>query len=133
MRRGVAGSAGVRAVAFLLLLPSTVGAESARTLVAFKSPSGNITCVIRNEPDNRFAQCELRSNGRGYFIGLVGRGHTYDGRGYDDLAGQRFVLRYGRSVRLGQFACASRVTGMTCRSLSSGHGFSISRERQRFF
>lgn len=120
----------------ILLAPDLAQAltgESARTLVAFKSPSGNITCVLRYEPDNRFAQSELGSSGRGYFIGLAGRGHTYDGRGYDDLAAERFVLRYGRSVKLGQLMCTSRATGMTCRSLSSGHGFTISRERQRFF
>ena len=43
------------------------------------------------------------------------------------------VLAYGRSVRLGPFRCRSRTTGLTCRSRPSGHGFALSRERQRVF
>ena len=89
--------------------------------------------MIRWAPDKRFAQCVLKSNGTGYFIGLTGRGDTFDGRGNDDLAGQRFVLCYGRTARLGAMSCTSRTTGMTCRSRSSGHGFMVSRQRQRFF
>jgi hypothetical protein len=80
-----------------------------------------------------FAQCEVRSRGLGYYLPRRGRGSTYDGPGYDDLADQRFVLRYGRSVKRGAFRCRSRKPGMTCRSLASRHGFTVSREGARLF
>ena len=61
-----------------------------------------------------------------------GRVHRYDVDD-DDLADQRFVLPYGRSRSLGRFRCSSRESGMSCRNRRSGHGFTISRERQRIF
>lgn len=107
---------------------------SPRRFLAFKSPSGNITCVMSiRRGESRFAQCELGSNGRGYSVGPSRRVSFYDGDGYDDLAAQRFVLHYGRSLRLGVFRCTSQRSAMTCRSSVSGHGFSIARERQRVF
>lgn len=71
--------------------------------------------------------------GGGFSVRTLGIVQRYDVSGYDDLAGERFVLAYGRTIRLGPFACTSRVTGMTCTSTASRHGFSISRERQRTF
>jgi hypothetical protein len=41
------------------------------------------------------------------------------------------VLRYGTSRRFGSFRCRSRTANLTCTSLRSGHGFRLSRERQR--
>jgi hypothetical protein len=118
------------AVVAAAVLPGTAHAR----IYAFKSPSGNVACVISTDRENGlFAQCELKSKGVGYSVRRRGRVTTYDGRGYDDLAGQRFVLRYGRSIRRGDFRCTSRMSGMTCRSLVSGHGFTLSRERQRRF
>ena len=43
------------------------------------------------------------------------------------------VLAYGKSRRFGRFTCTSRTTGLTCRDRRSGHGFTVSRERQRLF
>ena len=103
-------------------------------ILAFKSPTGNITCVISTDADQpQFAQCELRSKAKGFFVSRRGHVRSYGVDPFDDLSGRRFVLRYGRSVRLGPFVCISRATGMTCRSRLSGHGFTISRERQRVF
>lgn len=102
-------------------------------LLAFKSPSGNITCVMSTS-DGAFAQCELRSMriGGGFMVPAHGRVKRYD-VGDDDLADRRFVLQYGRSRSLGRFRCTSRESGMSCRNHRSGHGFVISRERQRTF
>jgi hypothetical protein len=103
-------------------------------IIAFKSPTGNITCVMSTESGS-FTQCELRSMPRrgGFFIPRRGRVSRYDVSSYDDLSNQRFVLRYGRSRSLGRFKCSSRYSGMTCRNRASGHGFTISRQRQRVF
>jgi hypothetical protein len=103
-------------------------------ITAFKSPSGNITCVISiggGQPT--FTQCEVRSSGVGYYLPRAGRVSTYDGRGHDDLADRRFVLRYGQAIRRGSFRCRSRRAGMICRSLVSRHGFTVSREGARLF
>ena len=116
----------------LVVIGSPAVAEARTT--AFESPSGNITCVISTgggQPS--FAQCEVRSRGVGYSVRRHGRVSTYDVAAHDDLAHRRFVLGYGRSVRRGAFRCRSRESGMTCRSLASGHGFKVSRERARLF
>jgi hypothetical protein len=112
---------------------ATAAAAQAR-LLAFKSPSGNITCVISTS-DGGFAQCELRNmpHDGGFAVDRQGRVDRYDVAYYDDLASRRFVLRYGRSAQLDGFRCTSRVTGMTCRSLENRHGFTISRQGQRVF
>jgi hypothetical protein len=102
-------------------------------LLAFKSPSGNITCVMSTDDPPPFAQCELRSKHRGYFVPYRGRVSFYDVDPFDDLKERRTVLRYGRSLRLSRFVCTSRFAGMRCRNTVSGHGFTISRERQHVF
>jgi hypothetical protein len=42
-------------------------------------------------------------------------------------------LAYGKSTSFGRLKCTSRRSGITCRSLKSGHGFTVSVERQRVF
>ena len=42
------------------------------------------------------------------------------------------VLAYGRSWQRGALTCVSRSGGLTCRN-AEGHGFALSRERQRVF
>jgi hypothetical protein len=106
---------------------------SAARLLAFKSPSGNLTCVMSTS-DGGFAQCEDRSRpfGGGVSVNRAGRMSRYD-VGYDDLAQQRFVLRYGRSRRLEVFRCTSRKSGMTCSNTRKHRGFTIRRGRTKIF
>jgi hypothetical protein len=127
----------VLAATLSLLLGAPASAKGAFT--AFKSPNGNITCVIRVSPPDQpdqpdFAQCELRSmrTGGGFLLRRRGRVQRYD-VGEDDLRSQRFTLGYGSKVSHGPFVCRLRRSGMTCRSRTSGHGFKLSRERQRTF
>lgn len=124
----------MRPLLLLFLLSLMVGAASAPAdarLLAFKSPSGNLTCVM-SSARRGFAQCEDRSrrNGGGVSVDARGRVQRYD-VGYDDLAGRRFVLRYGHSRRLSDFRCTSRRMGMRCVHLRSGGGFKLSRGRTR--
>jgi hypothetical protein len=43
------------------------------------------------------------------------------------------VLRYGTSWSGGGLRCDSAVSGLTCRSSVSGHGFFLSRQHWRVF
>ena len=109
----------------------------------FRSPSGNIVC-IQNEVA---VDCELRSttNGRpprpsscrfdyGYryriYPGLP-RGRRLCTSDALDGTGLR-VLAYGRSWTRAGITCDSRRSGVTCRN-RQGHGFFLSKARQRVF
>src|SRR4051794_14346071 len=132
---------GKRSSPVLLLVPILLSTTLTLTLVwariaearllAFRSPSGNITCVM-STTDGTFAQCELRSMPvkGGFMLPPRGRVRRYDVGG-DDLAGRRFVLQYGQSRRLRRYRCTSRERGMTCRNIRSHHGFFLSRGHQR--
>ena len=39
----------------------------------------------------------------------------------------------GKSTTFGRLKCTSRTTGITCKSLRSGHGFTVSTTKQRVF
>ena len=42
-------------------------------------------------------------------------------------------LAYGKSTTFGRLKCTSRTTGITCKSLRSNHGFTVSTSKQRVF
>ncbi len=107
-------------VALVLTTPS-----AARTRAEYRSPSRNIGCQM----DAAFVICGTRTpiqkatltpNGR---LQACRRGLRCAG----DLGQGAFVLRYGKSVRVGPFRCTSRKTGMTCVAIKTGKGFRISR------
>jgi hypothetical protein len=107
--------------------------------VDFKTPSGNIVCtsgklpprgevvgidcVVFSVVDRRGqASWMMRPTGRAWHRAVAANIET---EGLHRLA-------YGRSwARLG-ITCTSRAVGLTCRN-RSGHGFFLSRERQRIF
>ena len=123
-----------RVVTLTLILMAVCPTAAHARIKAFRSPSGNITCVISTESGG-FAQCELRSKrfGGGFMVPAAGRVSRYDVAPDDDVAGRRFVLAYGSTTRLSVFACTSRQRGMTCRNTRTHHGFTISRQRQSVF
>ena len=43
------------------------------------------------------------------------------------------ALGYGKSTKFGKLKCTSRKSGITCKSSKSGHGFTVSVEKQRVF
>ena len=117
----------------------------------FASPSGNIACVITSSGDSelvtrgvrcdiderdwspppRPADCEL-DYGHGVVLGvgeaaqLICTGDTTIGRNTEPLA-------YGDAITAGPIRCESAQSGITCRDVESGHGFSISREAYQLF
>jgi len=113
--------------------------------IAFRSPTGNIHCAIMTG-DWASARCDMdqltpsyRSRpsdcqqdwGDAFEVGARGSGFLpCHGDTVSDPSA--FTLGYGRSVSLGPFTCTSRKTGMTCTN-AQGHGFQISKARQKVF
>jgi hypothetical protein len=136
------------AAAVLLLAASAAKADD---LTFFRTPSGNIHCLAYSaEAGNgqsgvaceihqitkrtlnvkRPADCDLEWGNR-VEVGQKGRaGMSCYG---DTLADPNSrVLAYGRSFELGSITCESSEAGLEC-SNGSGHGFFLSKARQRLF
>jgi hypothetical protein len=109
---------------------------------AFLSPSGNIGCQLGLEgvrcdidqrdwsPPPRPADCRL-DYGQG--IGMtIGEPAQFVCAGDTARAGGE-PLPYGQALLAGPIRCESAQSGITCRDVESGYGFSISRETYRFF
>jgi hypothetical protein len=111
--------------------------------VGFRTPSGNIVCnagpLIGRDGTISTAHalaCVLfsQSGNRGqktwYLRDSERSGVTFvEGNIATEGIG---VARYGHTWRWQGFRCSSRTTGLTCRN-SAGHGFFLSRARQRRF
>jgi hypothetical protein len=110
-------------------------------LTYFKSPSGNIGCLIGSGS----VRCDVRDNDWRAprpagcpAISDYGQGATvFHGKativcaGDTVLAPNASVLAYGRSKTVGPVTCTSRRSGMTCRR--GRHGFFVSKARYRLF
>jgi hypothetical protein len=129
----------VRRVAFLVwlailaLVPAVAGADG--SLVSFQTPSKRIGCLYSHlsgekatlrcdvvdvvRPKAKPKSCELD------YGSAFGLGHTV-------LDPKAKVLAYGRTRTLGPFRCLSRASGLRC-ATAAGHGFEVSRTRQRVF
>ena len=113
--------------------------------VNFHSPSGNIQCAIftgdyagvrcdMSELTPSFttppADCEF-DWGSSFAVNKKGRGYlacVSDAVANDD----GLELGYGESLTLDGFTCKSEKTGVTCTN-PSGHGFALSKVKQRLF
>jgi hypothetical protein len=135
----------------LLGILAGASAGAAPQLVHFKSPSGNINCMLGNGGGAAYASClvrhstwrvvprkpascdldwaatELEIGGRNLFVGSCRGdiGPLCEPSGADACT----TLAYGRSVTLGPIRCTSAVTGVTCRRTDGRRiGFRIARE-----
>jgi hypothetical protein len=101
---------------------------------SFQTPSRQIGCLMSTgaRAADTFVRCDPRFlNDRALTLSARGRGRTI--RISDTVADPDApVLAYGRRIRLGPFTCLSRRTALTCRN-RRGHGFTVSRQRQRTF
>lgn len=122
--------------------PTTVAPGETRS---FLSPTKNIGCAI----DATTAGCDIREKtwtpppkpsscefdwGFGMYVrvgppAVVSIACASD-TVYDTQAP---VLAYGQSLRAGQLQCTSGTDGITCKDLTSGKGFRVSRESYTFF
>jgi hypothetical protein len=114
-------------------------------LTTFRSPTGNIGCVILDrtarcdisqrswKPPPRPASCSREVDfGQGLEVGGSGKG-SFVCAGDTALDPTGTPLSYGDASIEGDLACVSAFTGMTCSDLTDRHGFFISRERYRIF
>ena len=110
---------------------------------AFVTPTGNIECFIDKvsvrcdiaerewEPPKAPPDCEL-DYGQGLTLSaggaaaLVCAGDTVLGSSGQELA-------YGQSISAGLLRCDSSESGVTCRDVETGRGFTLSRESYELF
>ncbi|HXD55779.1 MAG TPA: DUF6636 domain-containing protein [Solirubrobacteraceae bacterium] len=113
-------------------------------LDSFRSPSGNIGCMLIGgvarcdiqrrdwRPPARPKDCpQIVDYGQGLEIGSSGAARfVCAGDTARDPAAP--ALAYGRTSEAGGFSCESATTGVTCRR-SDGHGFFLSIQSYRIF
>lgn len=148
-RSVAAGSGGIAMRVWLgVVLAGLALPAAAQDMIRFRAPSGNIFCMIANQPGGWVgARCDImdvtvQSFARRPADCPLDWGHAFEvgiaGAGAPVCAGDTVadpdapVLAYGRSVRLGGLSCSSASTGMTCTN-REGHGFTLARRAQQVF
>jgi len=133
-------------------LASVEAAGATLTLPGFRSPSGNISCLLINQAPGVLlcnpARADYRARLQAHCIGPNGGGVDWHGfilaanrKGAINCSGgilynpskqrPRYVsLAYGKSWRQGPFICVSQIVGVTCRS-RAWHGLFVSRQSWR--
>ncbi len=116
-------------VVFAGAIPATAKTTS------FRTPSRNIYCLYSTSGQSgAFIRCDVLSLNDVGFV-LERRKRARRVKITDTVTDPRKArdLAYGTSRRFGSFRCISRTSGLTCRSRTSGHGFTLSRRHQRVF
>jgi hypothetical protein len=108
----------------------------------FVAPTGNVACMIAADlarcdiidrdwtPPPQPADCEF-DYGHGIAI-MPGKEAFFVCAG-DTAFGPDDVLAYGDSITAGPMRCESAESGITCRDVESGHGFTISLQAYQLF
>ena len=130
-------------ISLAFVLPS---AAAAQDYISFQSPTGNIQCGLYRDAGGASVRCDMSALtpsysrapagcefdwGSSFALNSVGKGIlacVSDPAGGPDSQ----VLGYGQAVSLGGISCVSAKTGMTCTN-AEGHGFSISKSKQRLY
>lgn len=118
--------------------------QTVTSLTGFTSPSGNIGCIIDRksvrcdvqkrqwDPPSRPASCNDNVDyGQGITLS-AGAAPEFVCAG-DTTLGSGPVLPYGESIAAGLIRCDSKETGMSCRDMETGRGFTISIEAYKLF
>lgn len=120
------------ALAAAALLLAVGGASAAAGDKHFQTPSHKIQCLYTTS-GGAFLRCDvLWLNDTGFRLTKSGKGrkiHVTD----SVVDTKAHVLHYGKTLKLGPFSCASRKTGLTCKTRANGHGFRLSRSKQKAF
>jgi hypothetical protein len=124
------------------------GVARADGITAFHTPSKNIYCQAIKDAKGGFIDCEILSVtssaplaprpadcdlewGNRFQLGEAGAGYlACTGDTLRDDKGLN--LAYGKSFQVGGITCGSSQQGLQCRN-GAGHGFFLSRGRQRLF
>jgi hypothetical protein len=108
----------------------------------FVAPTGNVACMIAADlarcdiidrdwsPPPQPADCEFDY---GHGIAIMPGEEAYFVCAGDTAFGPDDVLAYGDSITAGPMRCESAESGITCRDVESGHGFTISLQAYRLF
>jgi hypothetical protein len=119
-------------LAGFVAVPAAGGATQVKR---FQTPSKKIACLYQPAAGEFAAQlrCDLLFlNDRAVLLAQSGKARLI--KVTDSVVDPRAkVLRYGRRLRVGNFTCTSRRTGLTCRNRHSNHGFTVSRTRRKLF
>lgn len=130
--------------AFVLML--IANPALADDYLAFHSPSGNIQCAI-STGDYALVRCDMTTLTPSFteppgdcefdwgssFAVEPGSAKGYLACVSDAVANDDGLeLGYGKAVTLGEFTCTSETSGITCTN-AEGHGFSLSKARQKLF
>jgi len=106
----------------------------------FRTPSGNITCHLTDQPSNVGARCDIAhfsyqppaNPGVGcphlnaITVGVEGPGEFTCAPQAPAPAGSTpSTLAYWDSVQVGRFTCKSKDTGVTCENTQTNHGFDL--------
>lgn len=136
-------------ISCLVLMLAPVAATGAPTPGSgFKMPSGLVTCrIITDTTSELFCGATYITKLAYDGVGVVRLPRSARARivpsgndmllllgGYDPNTGAslpRRTLAYGRTWSAAGYRCTSRRSGLTC--TRGGHGFFLSKERQRFF
>lgn len=138
-------------VATRLLAAVAVLAASAAPALAeeayFKTPSGNIHCMYDDYEGTAYVRCDISNYtptmgkppadcdldwGGAFAIGASDRRGSVICHGDTVISPEARALAYGKSFRRGGINCLSEQNGLTCEN-AAGHGFFLSRARQRVF
>jgi hypothetical protein len=118
---------------------------AAQDMLDFQAPSGNIFCLMIAGPDGG-ARCDMRELtpsfktppadcdlDYGSFFWIGATGPAYPACAGDTVMNPRApVLDYGKAVKLGKVTCSAEKSGVTCKN-AEGHGFTLSRAKQKVF
>ncbi|MDA0172499.1 hypothetical protein OJ998_25575 [Solirubrobacter taibaiensis] len=113
---------------------TAVAAPADAALRTFRSPTGKLGCMFFSDARTpRQVRCEWKGgNDRALMVNETGKGKRIKitDTVFDPDAKP---LAYGKSTTFGRLKCTSRTTGITCKSLRSNHGFTVSTTKQRVF
>jgi hypothetical protein len=116
--------------------------QTVKSATGFTSPSGNIGCVIDRssvrcdirdrdwQPPKAPADCDL-DYGQGIALD-AGAAPDFVCAG-DTTLDSGDALPYGQSIQGGLLLCESEESGVTCRDIETGRGFTISKQQYELF
>jgi hypothetical protein len=128
-------------------VPSGIKRDSTGGSIAavFQSPTGGIRCEFSAPKNTRASlRCDVNSDNPlpprpkdckgdwGWTFGMSARGGAQQECVFDAFDSSGSTLRYAATYSERGIACTSRPAGMRCLN-ADGHGFELSRERQRTF